>query len=39
MYGKMQESGLAEVIPFIGILAILRQYPVFSHPELLWGLP
>ena len=38
MYGKMQESGLAELIAFIGISAILRQYPVFSHPELLWGL-
>ena len=39
MYGKMQESGLAEIIPFIGFSAILSQHPVFSHPELLGGLP
>ena len=37
--GKMQESRLAEIIPFTGISAILSQYPVFLHLELLWGLP
>ena len=28
MYGKMQESGLTEIIPFICISAIWGQYPV-----------
>ena len=26
----MQESGLTEIIPFIGIIAIWGQHPVFS---------
>ena len=29
MYGKMQESGLTEIIPFICISAIWGQHPVF----------
>ena len=29
MYGKMQESGLAEITPS----ALWGQYPVCSHPE------
>jgi len=29
MYGKMQESGPDEIIPFISISAIWGQYPVF----------
>ena len=29
MYGKVQESGISEIIPFICISAILGQYPVF----------
>jgi len=33
MYGKMQESGLIEVIPLIRILTIWSQYPVFLCPE------
>ena len=33
MYGKMQESGLTEVIPLMCTLAIWGRYPVFSHPE------
>ena len=33
MYGKMQESGLTEIIPLICTSAIWGQYPVFSHPE------
>ena len=30
MCGKMQESGLTEIISFIGISAIWGQYPAFS---------
>ena len=30
MYGKMQESGLLDIIPLICILTILGQCPVFS---------
>ena len=33
MYGKMQKSGLTEIIPFICISAIWGQYPAFLHPE------
>ena len=33
MYGKMQESGLPEIIPLIYTSVIWGQYPVFSHPE------
>ena len=32
-YGKMQESGLIEIIPLICVSALLGQYPVFSQPE------
>ena len=39
MYGKMQESGLTEIIPLTGTLAIWGQYPVFSHPEFPQGSP
>ena len=31
MYGKMQESGLTEIIPFIYISTIWGPYPVFFH--------
>ena len=33
MYGKIQEPGLTEIIPFICISAIWGQYPAFLHPE------
>ena len=33
LYGMMQESGLAEIIPLMCSSAIWGQYPVFSHPE------
>ena len=33
MYGKIQESGLTEIIPLICILTIQGQYPTFLHPE------
>ena len=33
MYGKMQESGLTELIPLICTSPVWGQYPVFSHPE------
>ena len=33
VYGKIQESGLTEIIPLICTSAIWGQYPVFSHPE------
>ena len=33
MHGKMQESGLTEIIPLICTSAIWGLYPVFSHPE------
>ena len=36
-YGKVQESGLSEIIPLIGTSAIWGQHPVFSHPELSGG--
>ena len=39
MYGKVQESGLTEIIPFIGTSAIWGQDPVFSHPEFPQGSP
>ena len=39
MYGKMQESGLTEIIPFTGTSAIWGQFPVFSHPESPQGAP
>jgi len=31
MYGKMQESGLTEIIPLMCTSAIWGQNPVFSH--------
>ena len=31
MYGKMQESGLTEIIPLICTSALWGQYPVLSH--------
>ena len=31
MYGKMQESGLTEIIPFICSLAVCSQPPVLLH--------
>ena len=34
MYGKMQESGLTEIIPLICTSALWGQYPSFVHPEL-----
>ena len=33
MYGKMQESGLLDVILLICILTILGQHPVVLHPQ------
>ena len=39
MYGKMQESGLTEIISFLGTSAIWGQVPVFSHPESPQGAP
>lgn len=33
MYGKMQESGLTEIIPLICTSALWGQYPVLSHPD------
>ena len=33
MFGKIQESGLNEMIPLIYILAIQGQYPIFLHSE------
>ena len=33
MCGKMQESGLTEIIPLMCTLAIYGQYLVLSHPE------
>ena len=35
MYGKMQESGLTEIIPFISISAIWGQGPAFFAPQFL----
>ena len=37
MYGKMQESGLTEIIPLICTSAVCGQHPVVSHPESPWG--
>ena len=33
MYGKMEESGLIEIIPLMCILATLGQFALFLHPE------
>ena len=33
MYGRMQETGLTEIIPLICTLTIWSQYPVFLPPE------
>ena len=33
MYGKMEESGLIEIIPLMCILATLGQNALFLHPE------
>ena len=33
MYGKMQESGLIEIIPLIQTLALWSQDPMLSQPE------
>ena len=35
MYGKMQESGFTDIIPFAPVSAIWGQYLFLSHPELL----
>ena len=39
LFGKMQESGLTVIMPFICNSAILGQYQdmFFSNPELPWG--
>ena len=39
MYGKIQESGLIEIIPLICTIAVQGQYPGLSHPESLQGAP
>ena len=39
MYGKMQESGLTEIIPWIFTSVIWGQYPVSWHPEFPQGSP
>ena len=33
MYGKIQESGVPEIIPLMCTSAFWDQYPVLSHPE------
>ena len=33
MYGKMQESGLTEIIPLMCTSAVWGQCPAFLHPE------
>ena len=33
MCGKLQKSGLIEIIPLIHTSAVGGQYPVLSHPE------
>ena len=33
MYGKIQETGLTEIIPLISTSVIWGQYPMFSHPK------
>ena len=33
MYGKMQESGLTEIVPLICSSTIWGQYPVLFHLE------
>ena len=37
VYGKMLETGLIEIIPWICPLATQGQYPVLSHPGSPWG--
>ena len=37
MHGKMQESGLIEIIPLICILTIWGQDTTSLHPEFPWG--
>ena len=39
MYGKMQESGLTEITPWICTSAIWGQSLLLSHPEFLPGAP
>ena len=39
MCGRMQESGLTEIIPLICVSALWGQDPVFSHPEFPQGSP
>ena len=39
MYGKMQESGLFEIISLICTLAIQGQNPVHSYSETPQGVP
>ena len=39
MYGKMQESGLTEIISLICTSALWGQYPVLSHPQSPQGAP
>ena len=41
LYGKMEETGLTEIIPLICTSTFWGQHPVFSHPAFpqgsLWG--
>ncbi len=39
MYGKMQESGLTEIIHLICTSATRGLYPIFSYPEFRQGSP
>ena len=39
MYGKMQDSGITEIIPLIFTSVIWGRYPVFPHPEFPQGSP
>ena len=39
MSGKLQESGLIEIIPLMGTSALWGQPPVFLHPESPEGAP
>ena len=33
MYGKIEESGLTEIIPLISILPVWGQHPISLYPE------
>ena len=39
MYGKIQESGLPEIVTLLCTSAVWGQYPMFSHPEFSQGSP